>query len=139
MPSASGFELLEHTADLGIHAWGPAAPEAFENAAHALTEVMGVRVPGPGRRRLLKVRAEDRPALLVAFLNEVIWLHETESKGFAAIDVIAVSPNDLVAEAELAPLPEAPEGIGVKAATYHQLLVEARPGDGVHVYVYLDV
>jgi len=139
MPVESGFELLEHTADLGIHAWASAPPEAFEQAARGLAEVMGIHVPGPGRRRRLTVRAEDRASLLVAFLNELIWLHETESKGFAAIDVIAVSPCDVVAEVELASLPDAPEGTGVKAATYHQLRVETRPDGGLDVQVYLDV
>jgi SHS2 domain-containing protein len=139
MPSGGGFELLEHTADIGIHAWAPAPPEAFEQAARGLAEVMGVHVRGSGRRHRLTVRARDREGLLVAFLNELVWLHETESKGFSEIDVVAVSPNDLVAEVELAPLPDAPEGIGVKAATYHQLRVEERPGGGLDVRVYLDV
>jgi len=139
MTSDGGFELLEHTADVGIHAWAAAPPEAFEQAARGLAEIMGVRVPGPGRRCPLTVRADDRAGLLVAFLNELIWLHETQSKGFAAIDVIAVSPCDLVAEIELAPLPETPEGVGVKAATYHQLRVEPRPGGGIDVWVFLDV
>jgi SHS2 domain-containing protein len=139
MPPEGGYELLEHTADLGIHAWGSTEPEAFEHAARALSELMGVRVPGPGRRHLVKARADDRAALLIAFLNELIWLHETEGRGFAAIDVIAVSPNDLVAEVELARLPEGLEGIGVKAATYHQLRVEDGPSGAVDIRVFLDV
>jgi SHS2 domain-containing protein len=124
---------------VGIHAWGPTAPEAFEHAARGLAELMGARVPGPGRRRLVTVRAEDRASLLVEFLNELIFLHETRSQGFAAIDVIAVSPSDLVAEVELAPLPEEPLGIGVKAATYHQLEVEPLPGGGMDARVFVDV
>jgi Archease protein family (MTH1598/TM1083) len=36
MPTVAGYELLEHTADLGIRAWAPTAPEAFEHAARAL-------------------------------------------------------------------------------------------------------
>ena len=134
-----GYELLEHTADLGVHAWGPSVPVAFEHAARALSEVMGVHVTGPGRRRVVKARAEDRAGLLIAFLNELIWLHETETRGFAEIDVIAVSANDLVAEVELAPLPEGVEGAGVKAATYHQLRVEDGPSGTIDIRVFLDV
>jgi SHS2 domain-containing protein len=135
----AGFELLEHTADLGIRAWGTTAPEAFGQAARALVEVMGIRVDAPGRRRVVKASAQDPAGVLVAFLNELIWFHETESVGFAAIDVIALSDSGLVAEVEAAPLPEAAVGIGVKAATYHQVRVERRPGVGVEVHVFLDV
>jgi SHS2 domain-containing protein len=38
-----GHELLEHTADLGIRAWGPSVEAAVAEALMALVEVMGVR------------------------------------------------------------------------------------------------
>jgi SHS2 domain-containing protein len=139
MPTVAGYELLEHTADLGIRAWAPTVPEAFEHAAQALAEIMEVTVPGPGTRRTVQVSAADEPGVLVAFLNELIWLHEAESVGFGEIDVIAASDQDLIAEVETVTLQEAPGGLGVKAATYHQLKVGRRPGAGVEVRVFLDV
>ena len=139
MPTVAGYELLEHTADLGIRAWAPTVPEAFEHAAQALAEIMEVAVPGPGTRRTVQVSAADEPGVLVAFLNELIWLHEAESVGFGEIDVIAASDQDLIAEVETVTLQEAPGGLGVKAATYHQLEVGRRPGAGVEVRVFLDV
>jgi SHS2 domain-containing protein len=139
MPTVAGYELLEHTADLGIGAWAPTAPEALEHAARALAEIMGVALPGPGTRRTVQVSATDEPGVLVAFLNELIWLHEAESVGFAEIDVIAASDQDLIAEVETVTLQEAPGGLGVKAATYHQLEVGRRGGTGVEVRVFLDV
>jgi SHS2 domain-containing protein len=139
MPTVAGYELLEHTADLGIRAWAPTAPEALECAARALAEIMGVAVPGPGTRQTVQVSATDEPGVLVAFLNELIWLHETESVGFVEIDVIAAADQDLIAEVETVTLHEAPGGLGVKAATYHQLEVGRRPGAGVEVRVFLDV
>jgi SHS2 domain-containing protein len=139
MPTVAGYELLEHTADLGIRAWAPTAPEAFEHAARALAEILGVALPGPGTRRTVQVSATDEPGVLVAFLNELIWLHEAESVGFAEIDVIAASDQDLIAEVETVTLRKAPGGLGVKAATYHQLEVGRHPGVGVEVRVFLDV
>lgn len=138
-PSVAGSELLEHTADLGIRAWAPTAPEAFEHAARALVDVMGIGLPGPGTRRAVNASARDQAGLLVAFLNELIWLHEAESVGFADVDVIAVSGLDLIAEVETVPLTDPPTGIGVKAATYHQVEVVHRPAAGVEVRVFLDV
>jgi SHS2 domain-containing protein len=135
----AGFELLEHTADVGIRAWGSSAPEAFAQAAHALAELMGVRVSGPGKRRTVRATAEDPPGLLVAFLDELVGVHETELVGFAAVDVIGLSEHDLVAEVETAPAPADPVGMAVKAATYHQLAVERRADGAVEVRVFLDV
>jgi SHS2 domain-containing protein len=135
----AGFEVLEHTADIGIRAWGRTTPEVFERAAWALVDVMGVRVEGSGSRRTVEVRAEDAAALLVGFLNELIWLHESGSEGFAAIGVVSVTAQDLVAEVELAPIPSDAAGLGVKAATYHQVRVDPREGGGVEAVVYLDV
>jgi len=139
MAAPAGFELLEHTADVGIRAWGQAAPEAFAQAALALAELMGICVPGPGRRRTVRVSAEDPAGLLVAFLDELLWIHETSLVGFAAVDVIGLSERSLVAEIETSPAPADPVGIAVKAATYHQLAVERRAGGVVEVRVFLDV
>ena len=139
MRQSAGFEVLEHTADLGVRAWGATGPEAFEQAARGLSEIMGVRLPGPGERQLVKASAGDAAALLVAFLNELLWLHETASVGFAEVDVIALSDTSVVADVEVVPLPEPPPaGLAVKAATYHRLAFG--PSDaGFRARVVLDV
>jgi SHS2 domain-containing protein len=136
---AAGFELLEHTADVGIRAWGPSEPEAFGQAAFALAQLMGVRVPGPGVRRTVRLRAEDRPGLLVALLDEMLGIHEVEGVGFVRVDVVGLSERSLVAEIETAPAPAEPVGVGVKAATYHQLALERRPDNLVEARVFVDV
>jgi SHS2 domain-containing protein len=56
MPTVAGYELLEHTADLGLRAWAPTAPEALEHAARALAEIMGVAVQGRGRAERCRCR-----------------------------------------------------------------------------------
>ena len=136
---AAGFELLEHTADVGIRAFGEGLEEAFAQAALGLAELMGVRVPGPGERRLLRVEGEDEEDLLVGFLNELLYLHETELAGFAQVRALRVSERAVEAEIELVPLREPGSGVAVKAATYHQVAVERRPDGTVEVRVYVDV
>jgi len=136
----AGWELLEHTADVGIRAWAPSMPEAFERAGRGLVEVMGAGAATRSETRRLSVHGEDHAGLLVSFLNDLLWVHESTGKGFAAVDVIAVSENTLLAEVELGPIPDPPpEGLGVKAATYHQLYVGRCEEGGVEVRVFLDV
>lgn len=136
---AAGFELLEHTADVGIRAFGASCAEAFAQAALGLAELMGVRLPGPGERRLVRVEGADEEDLLVGFLNELLYLHETELAGFAGVHVREVSERSLEAEVELVPLREPGTGVAVKAATYHQVAVERRPDGTVEARVYVDV
>src|SRR5512139_211845 len=104
----AGWEPLEHTADVGIRAWGPGAPEAFERAGNALVELMGATAARAEESRRLSARGDDPAGLLVAFLNDLLWLHGSTGLGFAAVNVVAVSQGNLLAEVELGPLPEPP-------------------------------
>jgi len=134
----AGHELLEHTADVGIRAWGATAEEAFEQAAWALVDLLGVRSSGPGEPRAIRVEAADRGVLLADFLNELVFLQESEEVGVARIHV-HLEDGGLVAEANVVPLARPPEGATVKAATYHELEVRRAPDGRIEARVYLDV
>lgn len=139
MTEGAGFEILEHTADLGIRSWGASVAEALEQAAWGLTDVLGIRASGPGTARRVTATGADAPSLLVDFLNELIVLHEAEVVAFAGIRVASVSDTRLEAAIDVLPLAREPEGVGVKAATYHQLRLETRPDGRTEARVYLDV
>ena len=152
-----GFELLEHTADVGIRAWGATLEAAFVQATFGLAEVLGAARPGPGRPVTLEVSAADHGGLLVDWLNEVLWLQEVHQAAVAGVRVERVAldePDGGGAAAddpgpggegvargvvELADGGEPPDGTFVKAVTYHRLRVEREPGGGWTVEVYLDV
>ncbi|HZD19026.1 MAG TPA: archease [Actinomycetota bacterium] len=133
-----GHELLEHTADLGIRAWGPSVEAAVAEALMALVEVMGVRGSGPGRDLELRGAGGDDGARLVALLNETIFAVETRGVRIASARVHREG-DELAAVLELVDRDGAGEGIGVKAATYHQLAVEEGADGSVEVRVFLDV
>jgi len=133
------YEILEHTADIGIHATGRSLEEAFEAAALGLVDILGARAEGPGEVRVIHAEAGDVGALLVDFLNELVLLHETAAVGFASVRVRSASETEAEAEAEVVPLEGEPEGTPVKAATYHQLRVERGPTGEADVRVFLDV
>jgi SHS2 domain-containing protein len=135
----AGFDLLEHQADVGVRAWGETLEETFEQAAWAVADVLGVRATGPGTRRTVRVTGTDVACVLVDFLNDLLLLHETENMGFATIRVLSVTGTELEARVELVPIVDAPEGLPVKAATFHQLQVERRPDGSIEARVYLDV
>ena len=72
-----GFEIINHTADVGIIAYGASPSETFANAARALfsliTELDNVEEV---LHRDIELVAPDLESLLVAWLNEFIYLFD---------------------------------------------------------------
>ncbi|MGH2739560.1 MAG: archease [Actinomycetota bacterium] len=133
------FEFLEHTADIGIRARGKTLEEVFEAAAEGLANLVGVWFPGEGDERPVEVESPDEGALLVAWMDELVFLHEAEGAGFGEVRVDRVSGGSLEGRVRLVSLKgRRVEGVGVKAATYHRLRVE-QENEGWIAEVYLDV
>jgi SHS2 domain-containing protein len=145
-----GFELLEHTADIGIRARGASLEEVFGHATEGLAEVLGALRPdgsgeaGPGEARpgeavAVEVSAGDPGGLLVDWLNEVLWLREVRQAVVRGVRVERVGDGTASGEVVLAAGGPEPDGTLVKAVTYHRLRVEPDPGGGWLAEVYLDV
>ena len=141
MRHAAEFEIFAVTADKGIRAWGPDLPEVFLNTARGLWSL--IVEPGAARAERMvpvKVEAGDRETLLVAWLNELLYLHEVEE--FVAAEFAITHLSDTALEAEVWG-----EGVDrarhplvghVKAATYHRLRVQPVQG-GWEAQVVVDV
>jgi len=82
------YKLLEHTADAMIEVYGRDLGERFENAAYAMfdqiTDLSKVRPTGE-----LKVvmSGETREQLLVDFLQELLFMHDTEDIVFSEFKI----------------------------------------------------
>jgi SHS2 domain-containing protein len=137
--AGAGFELLEHTADVGIRAWAGTLEAAFERATEGLAEVMGALAVQPGETVPVEVTASDPGGLLVDWLNEVLWLLEVSQAALAGVRVERVGDGTASGSVDVAPGGPDPDGTFVKAVTYHRLRVEPGPGGGWLVEVYLDV
>jgi SHS2 domain-containing protein len=134
------YEFLEHTADVGIGAAGDRLEEVFEAAAEGLAELLDARSEADGERRELLVEAPDRGALLVGWLDELLYLHETQGVAFAGFHVEEVSDDQVRASVAVAPAGDRErEGVAIKAATFHDLEVRPLPDGSWRARVYLDV
>lgn len=135
------FEVLEHTADIGFRARGSTLEEMFEQAAAALVSI-AMETGGIESRETYSIdaRGEDRHALLVNFLNEVLWLHDGRRIAMARFRVLSLSDESIEAEALGEPFDPAchTAKVIVKAVTYHQLRISKDDG-GWWCEVYLDI
>ena len=133
-----GFEIIEHTADVGIEATAATLEEVFEQTAHGLFDILGAWDPGPGETTNLLLEPADEAGLLVDWLNELLFLQDTQDIVFTALEVGKVDENGLRATIGTKPRVRTLDGTAVKAATFHRLKV-AEEGAGWTARVYLDV
>lgn len=120
------FEFLEHTADVGIRAYGKTMAETFENAALAMFSLVAdLSVVEEKESFRLEVEAEDRESLLVEWLNELIYFLETQNVLLRRFKVEEISDTHLVATGHGEPLDLEKHSVGIqiKATTYHMLKV----------------
>lgn len=73
------WEVLEHTANVGIRAYGKDAARLFENAAAGMLAIaFEPATVGEREQRAISATAPDREMLLVNFLDELLWLIDGE-------------------------------------------------------------
>jgi SHS2 domain-containing protein len=134
-----GFEIIEHTADVGFRARGNTLEELFETATRALLEINGAHGSDGGRKVDIDVSARDVGGLLVQWLAEVLFELEAADGVVTGIEVRAVSDETARGTVVLRERGDhAHDGTHVKAITYHQLRVEPE-GSGWVAEVYVDV
>lgn len=135
------FEFIDHTADIGIIAYGADFRQAFANAAAGLfsliTELDDVN---EGEQRTIELSAENEEILLVEWLNELIYIFDVEQLVFKRFEVDELAGNRLKARCFGEKIePERHKlKMGVKAATYHMLKM-SKDDEGYSVQVILDV
>src|SRR5438067_12387994 len=82
------YEVFEHTADIGLHAYGSTLAELFIHAAQGMESLM----VAPEQIQLqvsreLAAQGHDEVSLLIAWLNELIVLFDTEYLLFCAFEI----------------------------------------------------
>jgi SHS2 domain-containing protein len=125
------FEILDHTADIGIIVHGENLKALFENAGeaffHLITDLRKVR-----RRteRRINLGGESLDRLMVDWLSELLYLHDVENLLFKGFKVESVGEDGLRAVVKGEPFQEGVHVIktGVKAVTYHQIEVRQENG-----------
>jgi SHS2 domain-containing protein len=128
------YRWVDHTAEVELAIEAPTEREVLADALAALAELLGVDA-GADVRRTVAVEAPDRPALLAAWLEELVFL--AESEGFVPHRLGDLELGERSLRAVVA------GGLGeppplVKAVTYHRLSFEPA-GTGYRATVVLDV
>jgi SHS2 domain-containing protein len=127
------YSWVEHTAELELRIDAPTPHEVFVDAMQAFAELAG---EGTGDRRSFEISLEapDRASLLAHWLEELVFLAETE--GFVPAEADLALDDTTLGAVVRGSIGDPPPL--VKAVTYHGLVFEEEDGRW-HARVVLDV
>jgi SHS2 domain-containing protein len=131
----SGFEFLEHTADVYIAAYGKDLAEAFENAALATFETMtDTKDVKPKNEKTVEAKGKDKQSLLYNWIEQLLVLFELERTLFSKFRIQKIQQAeagyDLKAKAYGEPYDpkKHKQKVEIKAITYHRMEINEAPG-----------
>jgi len=155
----SRWEVINHTADLALRVYGRDLPDLFVSAALAMfdqVDPIAVCNRAPTAERQVHVDGDDRESLLVNWLNELLYLHETHREAYFHFTLRSLHCDPAShpdRRRQSAALPRAsrctlsalvcgapslhPQRL-IKAATYHGLRIEPGP-QGLAATIVFDV
>ena len=121
------FQLIEHTADTGLIAYGRTLAEAFANAAYGLFSIIAeLKTVKETESRRLEISEDDPEGLLFEWLNSLIYLFDVEMLLFKRFDIIELDGRHLEAICYGEKYDPSRHHLktGVKSATYHMMKVD---------------
>ena len=129
------FEILEHTADIGIIAYGNTKKEVFINAAKGMFKI----IDGENKNLKenfydkIKLEADDMEGLLFAWLNELLYIGETRLVILNKFQINELSDFQIKAEVEGIKInpPSVKIEKEIKATTYHRLEIKKDEESGL--------
>lgn len=135
------YELIDHTADIGVKAFGKDFSEAFAHAAKAMFDIItdSSEIESVGTYKI-DLSADDLEQLLVDWLDELLFLHGAKNLVFGEFD-IQVDEQTCTLNASVSgeefDKQKHKIGMEIKAVTYH--LLEAHKNDSCYVKVLFDI
>jgi SHS2 domain-containing protein len=128
------YAWVDHTGELELAIEAGSEEAVFGEAVRAVRELLSSGA-GAAARREVTVEAPDRAALLAAFLDELVFLAETE--GLVPERLVDLRLGGQRLETEVQGRLSDPPHL-IKGVTYHRLALE-RDGSGWTARVVFDV
>jgi SHS2 domain-containing protein len=135
------YEAFDHTADIGLHAYGQTLPELFSNAAAGMESLLVAPEQIEQRvSREISAEGHDLVSLLVAWLNKLIFLFDTEYLLFSRFEISDFTGTQLRATAWGEPYDARRHDLSsaIKAVTWHEASVESEE-DGYRARIIFDI
>jgi len=136
------YEVIDHTADIGIRVAAESLEEVFIRTAEAMFDVMVASKPNliPSINIPIEVKARSADELLVKWLQEILYIFDTRHLVLSKFFIDEISETSLTGGALGLKFDTTRHEMKrqIKAVTYHMLLVEKKT-DGWHAQVIFDI
>ncbi|NSW76482.1 MAG: archease [Candidatus Atribacteria bacterium] len=136
------FEILDHTADVGLVAWGETLEALFANAAMGMFSLISeLKNVECHTTVTVEVKGNDYEDLLVTWLNELLYLFEAEGYLLKCFEIEELGQYYLRARVSGEPVDQERHTIQrvVKACTYYEVKVEEVHPQLFRAQVYFDI
>jgi SHS2 domain-containing protein len=141
MTEVKPFEIIDHTADIGIVVYGADIKELFANAALGLFNLIAdLDGLNENIKRDVEMSAEDVEVLLVEWLNELIYISDVEHVIFKRFEINSFSNTEIKATCYGEKIKPDQKRLKreIKAATYHMLRID-KENNGYKVQIIFDI
>jgi len=136
------FEVLDHTADIGIVAWGNSLSEVFAHAAQGMFFLIADKQCDQySFETTVAINGNDYEDLLVTWLNELLYIFDVEQAFLCDFEITEIGQYFLKAQirGELFNSMKLPIKHVVKACTYYEAKVEEQKPELWRAQVYFDI
>lgn len=128
------YEIIEHTADIGLKAFGKNLNEIFENAALGMFNIISdtKKIEAIGEYKVI-LKTGELDQMLVDWLSQLLFLQDVQNSLFGKFEVQIEKSNeeyrlDANVYGEKFNPNKHPVGKEIKAVTYHLLEVNEKKG-----------
>ena len=125
------YRTFEHTADVGVEVDAPDIEELFSRSGLAMFDMMfGLESIAQTYSRKVQASGENLNDLLVAWLNELLYVYSVEGMIFSGFKDIDISEKSIsaVGVGEIFDGAKHDADLEIKAATYHDLSIRSDSG-----------
>lgn len=123
----ASFEIIEHTADIGIKVKSSTLAGLFKCAGLAIADISTEKqkTQYPKKHKIvIRQKADNLEELFVNWLNELLSVSSVEALIFKNIQINQINENSVDAVAIGSDIRNYKLNTEIKAATYHQLKVK---------------
>lgn len=138
------YEILEHTADLKIKAYGKDLAELFINMALGLASQQitpGQKIEDlkpTGEWEKVEIESADSISLLIDWLNEILYRSDVNEKIYVDFQIESLNESPAKLKTMICGATVQEKNIEIKAATYHNLEI-IKIDSGYEAIVVFDI